>query len=391
MYFSLDLIRKYINMHIMFSLPTSPNSLMRRALAVCVCGFLWGTIAAGNDSPGWRLVWADEFDVDGPPNPQNWTYDLGAGGWGNQEIQTYTDSLDNARVEDGRLIIEVHRDTEESRASYTSARILTRGLHSWQYGRIEFRARLPRTTGTWSAVWMLSENAIFPGAFWPDNGEIDILEHVGYEEDPLYHAARGFVPDNVHSTLHTQMRNHISSSGIGGKTRVPDATEAFNTYAINWFEDRMEFEVNGEVYMTIRKEDHIPRRNPPDELWPYWPFDQPFHLILNIAVGGMWGGVFNNSFYPDSSPYGPLGIDHQGEWPQRMEVEYVRVFEAVSDLPQWRGFPVIADDYVDTGDWLGLLYIARDPWVHSGSLGWLLLPDHSEDNAGRWIWWSRAQ
>lgn len=337
--------------------------------------------------PAWKLVWADEFDVDGPPNPANWTFDLGGGGWGNQEVQVYTDSLDNARVEDGRLIIEVRRIEGSGRPTYTSARLLTRGLHSWQYGRFEVRARLPRTTGTWSAVWMLSENSIFPGAFWPDNGEIDIMEHVGYEEDPLYHAIRGSVPNNIHSTLHTRERNHLGGGGIGGSTFLESATEDFNTYALNWFEDRMEFELNGEIYFVVRKSETIPGRNPPEDLSPWWPFDQPFHLILNIAVGGMWGGVFNESFFP-GSPYGPSGIDHDGEWPQRMEVEYVRVFALADDL--WRGFPRVGESYADSGSWLGMLYVSEDPWIYAFDHGWIYLPESTDSPSGAWSWWPAA-
>lgn len=321
-------------------------------------------------STGWNLVWSDEFDVDGHPNPANWDYDLGAGGWGNSEIQTYTNSLDNARVEDGRLIIEVHQDTESTRTSYTSARLVTRGLHAWQYGRIEFRARLPKTTGTWSAVWMLSEDAIFDGAYWPDNGEIDILEHVGYEEDPLFHAVHGSVPNNIHGTLHTQMRNHLTSTGLGGSTSLQSATEEFNTYALVWLEDRIEFEVNGTVYQTIYKAATLPVRNPPEDISPYWPFDQPFHLILNIAVGGDWGGHFNTGYYPES-PYGPLGIDHNGTWPQRMEIEYIRVYEPAAAITEWMGFPI-------TGN--------HAPWFYSPNLGWFNAPAATADENGAWIY-----
>ncbi|MCC5834018.1 MAG: glycoside hydrolase family 16 protein [Opitutales bacterium] len=359
-----------------FKIPFSPTLLIAGLLTTVT------SFAAGGN---WTLVWADEFDVDGPPNPANWDYDLGGGGWGNSEIQTYTDSLDNARVEDGRLIIEVRQNRETARNAYTSARLVTRGLHAWQYGRIEFRARLPKTTGTWSAVWMLSENAIFDGAFWPDNGEIDLMEHVGYEEDPLFHAVHGSVPNNIHGTLHTKMRNHLTSTGLGGSTLVENATEEFNTYAIVWLEDRIEFEVNGVVYNTIHKAQQIPVRNPPDDISPYWPFDQPFHLIVNVAVGGDWGGHFNSGFYPDDSPYGPLGIDHDGEWPQRMEIEYIRVYAPSENAESWLGFPV-QRGYADTGDWLGPVNISNAPWLYSADWGWFNAPEEAQNETGGWIW-----
>lgn len=365
--------------------PSSPESRRFRTplIAAASLTFLISTACA---APTWQLVWADEFDVDGPPNPANWTYDLGGGGWGNQEIQVYTDSLDNARVEGGRLIIEARQVESAGRPIYTSARLVTRGLHAWQYGRIEARARMPRTTGTWSAIWMLSEDQIFPGAFWPDNGEIDIVEHVGYEEDPLFHSVRGSVPDNVHGTLHTFTRNGRDNTGLGGRTFVPGVTEEFQDYAINWFPDRIEFEVNGLVYFTAVKEDLIPVRNPPppEEIYKLWPFDQRFHLILNVAVGGSWGGHFNSTFYPTSSPFGPLGVDHNGEWPQRMEVEYVRVYALADDA--WRGFPRVGEDFADTGDWLGMLYVAAEPWVYAFDHGWLFMPEPGHAENGGWIW-----
>lgn len=340
-------------------------------------------------SQDWVLVWSDEFDQDGALDPQNWTYDLGAGGWGNNEIQTYTDRTENVRVENGRLIIEVQQESGTGRPSYTSARITTRGLHVWQYGRVEARARMPLTTGTWSAIWMLPEDAIFPGAYWPDNGEIDIVEHVGYEEDPLFHAVRGSAPENIHGTLHTSARNHLTTTGISGRTLVPEVTETFNTYAINWLEDRIEFEVNGYIYHTVIKESLIPVRTPPppEEIYKVWPFDQRFHLILNIALGGGWGGHFNSGFYPETSPYGPSGIDHGDAWPQRMEVEYIRVYAPAGTATEWRGWPLTAAAYADTGAWLGFLFVAEDPWVYSPDIGgWLYLPEDGAGAGGAWAW-----
>ena len=289
---------------------------------------LWGLAAgsvAGAMPAEWQLVWADEFENSGAPDPTKWTHELGAGGWGNREVQTYTSDLANSRVEDGRLIIEVHQNRESRVPSYTSARLITREKGQWKYGRMEIRAKLPSETGTWPAIWMLAADTLHSEDFWPDNGEIDIMEAVGYEEDPLFKEIVGNPQlPNIHGSLHTAARH--GGNSISGKTYIEDASSAFHTYAVNWYEDRIEFEVDGVTYNTIYRSTVIPARNPPENPWEYWPFTQRFFLVMNIAVGGEWGGHFNSTYYPEASPYGPDGIDHEGVWPQRMEVEYVRVY-----------------------------------------------------------------
>lgn len=286
----------------------------------------------------WTLVWGDEFDYEGAPDPSKWTYETGGGGWGNAEVQVYTDSLDNARVESGRLLIQAHQ-TEGARVpGYTSARLLTRERQSFQYGRFEVRAKLPSETGTWSAIWFLATDALLSPTFWPNNGEIDLMEQVGYEEDPLFWAAKGTNPgNNIHATLHTEMRNHLAGSGIGGSTRIADAANAFHVYAMEWTPNRLEFFVDDVSFLTIRKDRDvgISQRNPPADTTPFWPFDQRFHLLLNIAVGGSWGGHFNSNFYPQS-PYGLDGINHEGEWPQTMEIDYVRYFQPTNAVAEQR-------------------------------------------------------
>jgi len=271
-----------------------------------------------------ELVWSDEFDYTGAPDPEKWTHETGAGGWGNQERQFYTDSLDNSRVENGHLVIEVRQEIVGRSPTYTSARLITREKAQWKYGRFEARAKLPKTTGTWPAIWMLAADRLHSRDLWPDNGEIDIMEAVGYEQDPLFKQIVGD-PElpNIHGTLHTTTRH--AGNANGGSTYEPDASEAFHVYAVNWTEEKIEFELDGEVYYTVERSPLLPIRNPPDDLSPYWPFDQRFFLILNIAVGGTWGGHFNSNFY-SQSPYGPDGIDHDGEWPQQMLVDYVRVY-----------------------------------------------------------------
>lgn len=276
---------------------------------------------------GYSLVWSDEFDYTGAPDPAKWGYELGGGGWGNGERQIYTDSLDNARVEDGRLIIEVRQEGGGRTPGYTSARLTSREKGQWKYGRFEIRAKMPRETGTWPAIWMLAADTLHSTSLWPENGEIDIMEAVGYEADPLF---KDIVNDpelnNVHGTVHTEDNNGRDNQGIGGSRFLETAYDQFHTYAINWHDDRIEWEVDGEVYYTFLKSTVVSTRNPPDDFSSAWPFDQRFYLILNVAVGGDWGGIFNTRFYP-SSPYGTSGIDHDGEWPQRMEVEYVRVYQ----------------------------------------------------------------
>tara|TARA_R110002072_G_scaffold21664_1_gene76553 strand:+ start:81397 stop:81990 length:594 start_codon:yes stop_codon:yes gene_type:complete len=134
-----------------------------------------------------RLVWSDEFKIDGLPDPEKWTYDVGDHGWGNDELEYYSQNdLKNARIENGKLIIEAHADASHPKG-YTSARLLTRGKAAWQYGYIEVNAKLPQGRGTWPAIWMLSEENLHGG--WPKNGEIDIMEHVGYD------------PGKVHGTV----------------------------------------------------------------------------------------------------------------------------------------------------------------------------------------------
>lgn len=282
----------------------------------------FGTIA-------WELVWSDEFETPGPLDPTKWQYELGGGGWGNQEIQTYTDSFNNVRVENGRLIIQAQQDFSGRTPSYTSGRVMTRDRMATQYGRIEVRAKLPGATGTWPAIWMLSNDTVLPGPFWPDNGEIDIVETVGYERDPAYLQAVGQTTvNNVHGTVHTKTRNfQTGPGGVGGSTYDPSVTEEFHVFALEWLPTELRFFIDGNNYLTLKRESDfgIPVRTRPADISPYWPFQQRFFLILNIAIGGQWGGRFNTNNYP-SSPYGTTGVNANATWPQTMEVDYVRVY-----------------------------------------------------------------
>ncbi|MGE0772395.1 MAG: family 16 glycosylhydrolase [Cyclobacteriaceae bacterium] len=236
------------------------------------------------------LVWSDEFDAAEPDTTQ-WVYDLGNGcpdlcGWGNNELQYYTRDSKNVRIEDGHLIIEAHWDD----SVFTSGKIKTAGKGDWKYGRIEVRAKLPSGKGTWPAIWMLSTDWKYGG--WPASGEIDIMEHVGYD------------PGRVHGTLHSEKYNHIKQTQQEGIVTVADCQEVFHVYAIEWTEDRIQFFVDEQMYHEVIRK--------PEDDYRGWPFDQPFHLILNQAVGGNWGGA--------------LGVD-DSIWPQRLVVDYVRVFQ----------------------------------------------------------------
>ncbi len=267
-------------------------TLMVLALGGCV---IHGgtTPAPSSASPeGWSLVWADEFDGAGLPDSTRWDYDVGGQGWGNNELQCYTAGrVENARIEEGLLIIEARREAWLDSMDYTSARLVTRGRADWQYGRLEIRARLPHGRGTWPAIWMLPRDWDLGDGSWPDNGEIDIMEHVGYD------------PGVIHATVHTKAHNHMDGTQIGRQIEIVDAQSEFHTYALEWDAQHLTAYVDDEAYFT---------HTPGERDWTVWPYDRPFHLILNIAVGGNWGGV--------------KGVD-ESIFPQRLEVDFVRVYQ----------------------------------------------------------------
>ncbi|HKG47280.1 MAG TPA: glycoside hydrolase family 16 protein [Pyrinomonadaceae bacterium] len=249
---------------------------------------------SGAEQTRWQLVWADEFNYAGLPDPAKWSYDAGGQGWGNQELQYYTDRrTENARVENGHLVIEARREDWHGR-QYTSARLVSKGKGDWTYGRIEVSAKLPSGRGTWPAIWMLPTGWEY--GRWPDSGEIDIMEHVG------------FAPDVVHASVHTNSYHHSINTQKSAKLSVPNARTGFNVYAIEWTPEEIRAFVNKQHYFTFKNERLTKRTAGYRE----WPFDKPFHLLLNLAVGGKWGGQ--------------NGVD-DSIWPQRMEVDYVRVYQ----------------------------------------------------------------
>jgi beta-glucanase (GH16 family) len=261
---------------------------------IAICFALYFIVACKQEEKP-VLVWSDEFDQAGAPDSTRWGYDLGNGdnGWGNNEMEYYTRDQKNVRVEDGKLIIEAHRDSLFEKP-YTSTRLVSKGKGDWRYGRIEVKAKLPKGRGTWPAIWMLSTDWKYGG--WPASGEIDIMEHVGFD------------PGVIHGTIHTETYNHVKQTQKEGKIIVPDADGAFHVYAIDWNEDKMDFLVDDKPYYSVV-------RDAADD-FKGWPFDQRFHLIINLAVGGNWGGR--------------QGVD-ETIWPQRLEVDYVRVFQTGAD------------------------------------------------------------
>ena len=283
--------------------------------------FLALCLTAAASAQDWQLVWSDEFDVDGAPDASKWTFETGGHGWGNNELQHYTGRLDNARVEDGVLVIEAKKEDYQGNA-YTSARL--NSAASWTYGRYEVRAQLPAGRGTWPAIWMLYSTNGYGNGSWPDNGEIDIMEHVGYQ------------PNVVHSTVHTKAFNHAIGTQRGASTTVPTATTAFHEYAVEWEPNEIRGYVDDELYFTFENRDGYS--------WEQWPFDRDFHLLLNVAVGGDWGGS--------------QGVD-DSVFPQAMRVDYVRVYQEANAAPQ-----VELDDLggtVEAGSTVTLAASASDP------------------------------
>jgi beta-glucanase (GH16 family) len=226
----------------------------------------------------WKLVWADEFNYQGLPDAAKWDYEQGY--VRNNELQFYVKArLENSHVENGQLTIEAREDNYQGHA-VTSASLITKGKASWTYGRIEMRAQIPTGKGSWPAFWTLGTNIDQVG--WPACGEIDIMENVGFD------------PDTIHGTV------HLSGVDKGGTFNASAPYTGFHVYAVEWFADRLDFYYDSNKYFTYPK------------TGTNGPFDKPQYLILNIAVGGSWGGR--------------QGVD-SGIYPLKMIVDYVRVYE----------------------------------------------------------------
>ena len=253
--------------------PKSISIFLLLATSV-LCGCYTQSMSIRQDSSfPWELVWADEFNYAGLPDPQKWNFDVGGAGWGNRELQYYTEwRKENARVENGMLIIEA-RQEDWGVHEYTSARLISKGYGAWTYGRIEVKAKLPSGRGTWPAIWMLPSLKTYGDGGWPDNGEIDVMEHVGFD------------PDIVHSSIHTRAYHHSINTHKTGKMHLRTARTEFNVYAVEWTPEEIRAYVNEQHYFTFRNE----RLTNLAADYKQWPFDRPFYLVLNIAVGGTWG------------------------------------------------------------------------------------------------------
>ena len=247
------------------------------------------------DKEGWTLVWNDEFD--GPAlNLEKWSYEIGGHGWGNNELQYYSDDDSTAFIQDGKLVIRADLVPQGTGSSdnlryFSSARLRTSGKGDWRYGRIEVKAKLALGQGIWPAIWMLPTDWMYGG--WPESGEIDIMEHVGYD------------PGRVHGSIHTGSYNHKINTQRGGSKLLDKISSKFYVYAIEWYEDRIDFLIDDSKYFSFQ--------NDGKNDFNTWPFNQRFHLLINIAVGGNWPG----------SP------DETTQFPTEMEVEYVRVYEKI--------------------------------------------------------------
>lgn len=236
-------------------------------------------------------IWADEFNYTGSPATDKWDYDLGGSGWGNNEKQNYTNSLENVKVEDGLLTITAKKENSNG-MSYSSTRLVTRNKMDVLYGRIEVKAKLPVGKGTWPAIWMLPTDRVY--GEWPRSGEIDIMEHVGYDQN------------NVHFSTHTEAYYFKINTQRTSTKFIATASTDFHLYRVDWtpYAVRGYFD-NVKVFEFLNE----------GTGYKAWPFDKRFHLLLNLAVGGDWGGA--------------QGID-DSIFPQKFQIDYVRYYKMIN-------------------------------------------------------------
>jgi len=233
-----------------------------------------------------KLVWSDEFDRAGAPDTTKWTMDMIPKGRFNNELQRYVAGPENCFVAGGLLHIKALKDGDD----ITSARLVTRGKGEWLYGRIEARIKLPGGVGVWPAFWMMPAHSAYGG--WPRSGEVDIMEYVGYAQD------------TIHGTIHTMAYNHTRNTQKSSIIHTNNVERDFHIYACAWGPGKIEMFVDGIKYFEF----------PNDRAGNFatWPFDRPFYIILNLAIGGDWGG---------RKGVGP------GIMPCEMEVDWVRVYQ----------------------------------------------------------------
>ncbi len=227
-----------------------------------------------------NLVWSDEFNSDGAPDQSKWSYDLGAGGWGNGELQYYTNRSNNVLVSNGTLKIIAKKESLNG-SDYTSARIISKNKFAFTYGRVEAKAKLPSSAGTWPAIWLLGSN--IDAAGWPSCGEIDIMEQNGSDKNKVY------------GTLHYP--GHFGGGGVGSTTIISGASTDFHIYALDWSPTTIKMYVDNNLYFSFANTTSV-------------PFNHDFFCILNLAMGGSLGGNVSSSFTSDV-----------------MEVDYIRVYK----------------------------------------------------------------
>lgn len=234
----------------------------------------------------WELSWSEEFNVSGSPAVDKWDYEIGH--IRNRELQYYTSARENVWVEEGVCTITARVEAADS---ITSASINTRGKQEFLYGRMEVRAQIPSALGTWPAIWMLGTNMGEVG--WPACGEIDIMEHVGYD------------PSVIHANIHTDDYNHTIGTGKGNHIEMADPWSDFHVYAVEWFENRLDFFMDDSLYFSF--ENDMTGNN------ATWPFDKPHYLLINLAYGGGWGGR--------------QGVD-PSQLPVDYKIDYVRYYQS---------------------------------------------------------------
>jgi len=265
-------------------MPMRPFYILASCLSLFIC---CSTAEKKPEESKWKLVWSDEFGYSGLPDSTKWNYDVGGHGWGNNELQFYTKNrVENARVEKGFLIIEARKESWEGK-NYTSARLITKGKGDWQYGKIEVRAKLPKGVGTWPAIWMLGSTTPLN---WPDDGEIDIMELVGTN------------PNRITGTMHWSVSGADALKNANYTLAFQDFSKQFHVFSIVWQQDSISWYVDDNLYLSTTSGD-VGSAN--------YPFNADQFLIFNVAVGGNWPGA------PDDSTI----------FPQRMFVDYVRVFQ----------------------------------------------------------------
>jgi len=257
----------------------------------------------GNTVSQWKLVWADEFDGE-TIDESHWNKLRWRPGWVNNEKQAYTERDTNLYIRDGNLVIQGLTEPgyygsdytgTDYVADYTSGRINTDDKKSWTYGRFDIRAKLPKGNGSWPAIWMLGEN--ISSVSWPNCGEIDIMEHVGFENG------------SIHGSIHTQDYNHTNNTQKSGSTYIGTATDSFHVYSLEWFPTYIRYLIDGSPFYFVYNDSNGDLAK--------WPFREPQYIILNLAIGGDWGGA--------------QGIDASA-FPMKMEVDYVRVYKISEDF-----------------------------------------------------------